>query len=136
MGYWRLHPSKPIHDMRNLRDLAEDAALQLQAEGGTMLCQKQLTQGALSQAELHRMREALKLWGARLDGWLEQGAIRIDAQALDAYFSLWKKDKIVYWLGEMMCLPLLGSGTVQSVAHCMRISPLDMMAAARKTLGC
>ncbi len=32
VGYWRLHPSKPIHEMRNLRDLAEDAALQLQAE--------------------------------------------------------------------------------------------------------
>ncbi len=97
-----------------------------------MLCQKQLTEGALSEADRHRMCEALRLWGARLDGWLGQGAMPIDAQALDAYFSLWEKDKIVYW---QMCLLLLESGSVPSVADCMRISPLDMMAAARKTLG-
>ena len=127
IGYSRIRLSPSVSEIKTLRELAMDFALQIQMEGGAMLCQEKKT--IVTSAETH-MQKALRTltWCKKtIDGWNNAENQTIDDASMGIYFSLWENDKPVYWLGEIICSLLIQHRSVKSVGECMMLDPLSMI---------
>lgn len=130
IGYSRIRLSPPVSEISTLGELAEDFALQIQMEGGAMLCQKQ--QGMVPLAETQRQQTLRVLTGYKetIEGWRNAENQSVDNASMATYFSLWENEKPVYWLGERICSLLIQQGVAKSVGDCMLLDPLTMIGTA------
>lgn len=130
IGYARIRTSPPMEKIRSLRDLAGDFALQIQMEGGAMMCQMLGRTDPRTAEQMQGMQRRLRQYLSVLDRWIAAGETPPDKAALDFYFSLWAEDKPVYRLGQAICSLLMQSGIVHSVGACMEMDPMAMLHAA------
>ena len=127
IGYSRIRVSPPISEINTLSELAMDFALQIQMEGGAMLCQNKQCDGNCTEEKNRQALRSLRWCRNIIDSWIKTENHPIDDASMETYFSLWKNDKPVYWLGEMLCSLLIQSGKVKSVGECMMLDPLSMI---------
>lgn len=124
IGYSRIRVSPPISEISTRSELAIDFALQLQMEGGAVLCQKNGTRTASKGPKLLHLLTWCK---DVIDKWKKAANQSVENEDLETYFSLWENDKPVYWLGEMLCSLLIHHGKAKSVGECMLLNPLSMI---------
>ena len=104
---------------------------EIQLEGGAVLCEKQCLSKTLSKMELEKGIDGFKKCDEWIQSWLDQGKCEISEEAWETYYTLWGPEKLVYWLGEFLCLLLVQYGSDLSVAKCMTMEPLDFWIAAK-----
>lgn len=134
VGYRHIRSCTDIAQLRNKCELATDMIREIQLEGGAVLCEKQCMTRILSGAELAKGIDSLRKCDELIQSWLSQGDCEISKEAWEAYYTLWGSEKLVYWLGEFICLLLVQYGIVSSVAECMIMEPLDFLEMAKHTI--
>lgn len=125
IGYSCIRISPPVSEIKSLRELAKDFALQLQMEGGAMLCQEK--KDSVSCAQMQQFYRALEWCKQTIDSWNNSESQSVDERSMRTYFSLWENDKPVYWLGQQLCSILIQHGIVKNVGDCMMLDPLSMI---------
>lgn len=86
---YRIHGKTAIRDIRNVGELAEDYAHELQLEGGAILCERQDACGRLSEQEDARLDEAIAKYSPVWHKWLENDDADIEAADWSDYYELW-----------------------------------------------
>ncbi|MDD6683217.1 MAG: hypothetical protein PUE61_08720 [Clostridiales bacterium] len=127
IGYSHIRISPPISEINTLCELAMDFALQIQMEGGAMLCQKKQNNGTSTTSKMSQVLHSLTWCKNVIDRWDEATNQPIDNEDWETYFSLWENDKPVYWLGEMLCSLLIQHSKAKSVGECMLLNPISMI---------
>jgi len=135
IGYSYIRVSPPISEINTLGELAMDFALQIQMEGGAMLCQKMRKNGTCTASKMSQTLHLLTWYKNTIDSWNKAAKHSIDNESLETYFSLWANDKPVYWLGEMLCSLLIQHGMAKTVGECMLLNPLSMINMAFSIIG-